>query len=154
ITVERIEEGKPPETRPLRDALGFDNWLMFAPASDRRATFSATDQAGARNGIRYVLHVPGDRPALVGTSAADVERAQQPLAAGAGAVEAMRRLDDYAARLAQVFGPESGIVGHFADTVRPVEESWLTASGDPGALVTKHIDAFVNSLREADARET
>src|SRR5262249_15133673 len=108
----------------------------------------------AAQGVRYVLHVPNDGPALLSASESDVEQARQKILSRTGATAAMRKLDDYATALRQAFGDDSGIVGEFADAMHDVETSWLTESGDPRGDVEKRIGKFESALTEKDPKET
>jgi hypothetical protein len=157
ITVERIEEGKEPEIRSFEKAAGMASWLRFEPVSDRLArvkvvhlTENLTD-TGRR--ARYILHVPKNRPAIISASSSAVKDAESRITGRTGAVKGMQRVDEYAARLRKVFGTQSGVVGEFAEKMRPVEDGWLTGRGDPGELVERQIDAFEKSVSDSDPRE-
>ncbi len=154
VTVERIEAGKAPEVRPFKDAVGLGRWLTFTIVSERLAQVKVTNLTDGSKDVRYILHVPRDRPALISGSSGEVEKADAILAKRSGILPAMQRIDDYAAGLRKAFGEESGLVGEFADQVRPVEQSWLTGSGDPGAEVEKKISAFAASVTDGDPTET
>src|SRR5262249_7947336 len=81
------------------------------------------------------------------------EKAASTTNARAGAIKAMRSIDDYADRLRKAFGQESGLIGEFADKMRPVEEDWLHGSADLEALTEKQINAFVESVTDGDPQE-
>jgi HNH/Endo VII superfamily nuclease toxin with a HHH motif len=154
ITVERIEAGKAPEVRPFNEAVGLGSWLACNPVSERYIEVKVHTMTDFDKEVRYILHVPNDRPALISPSPTEVTEANQKIMNRPGAVKAMQRIDEYAARLRKAFGGESGLVGEFADHMRSVEDSWLQGSDEPGALVEKQIDAFVKSVTDQDAKES
>lgn len=158
VTVERIEPGKQPEVRPFKDAIGPGRWLSVQVASDRHVRFLASNitdnlTESGRN-TRYIVHVPKGKQTLISHSKHEVEAAEKKLAGRPEAVKAMQRLDEFAARLRDLFGEESGITGEFADRMRPIEEAWFSGPRDPNPLVEKEIEAFTKSLSAGDARET
>jgi hypothetical protein len=126
-------------------------WLDLGVTNtgELRAVIRDTGGKEAANRYRYTLLVPPELTLAV-TSPLALGGTESRLKGRTGVPEAIRTLDEYAAKLRAAFGPESGVVREFAERQAKVEAGFYAGPDDPraaaAACVAEHT-AWLNWKR-------